>query len=213
MNSKSHAVTLLLVSCLFLVPQLRAQDPDVTRMLKEAEQMQKEAADLQKKNPSTPATKKKLAEMEAEAKADAAREEQEEKLEKERLQAALKKQLAAPGPVALPDWTPATPQLKADGPAAKKIVDDEVRITVTGTSPLMPKELADTWEAAATAANNLNHGRNNISVNGNLTTIIFLSTRTDPDQKVELRARRAPGEKITQVTISSPLPKPNVESE
>src|SRR5207244_10691464 len=34
--------------------------------------------------------------------------------------AALQKQLEAPGPVALPDWTPKVPQFKPDGPAKKK---------------------------------------------------------------------------------------------
>ena len=83
----------------------------------------------------------------------------------------------------------------------------------TGTSTLTPKELADGWEAAATAAGNLNHVRNNITSNENLTTIMFLSTRTSPEQKVEMDARRGPGEKITRVEISSPLPKPEEASE
>ena len=213
MNSKFRALTFLIVSCFILAPRLPAQDEatkdsDLTKMLKEAEEMQKEAAELQKKNPPAPGAKKKLAEMEAEAKAEAARQEAEEKRDKEKLQAALKKQLEAPGSIALPDWTPATPQFKAAASPVKKIVDDKVKIIVTGTSSLTPKELADSWEASATAANNLNHVRNNISSNGNLTTIMFLSTRTDPVQKVELEARRAPGEKISRVTISSPLPKP-----
>ena len=42
---------------------------------------------------------------------------------------------------------------------------------------------------------------------------MFLSTRTDPVQKVELDARRAPEEKISRVEISSPLPKPGDENE
>jgi hypothetical protein len=113
----------------------------------------------------------------------------------------------------LPDWTPATPQFKANGAPTKKIVDEEVKIIQTGTSSLTPKELADSWEAAAVAANNLNHGRNNIEVNGKLTTIMFLSTRTDPVQEVKLEASREPGSKITQVEISSPLPKPEIGSE
>jgi hypothetical protein len=181
--------------------------------LKQAQEMQKEAGELQKHNPTSPNAKKKLAELEAQAKEEEARQEQEEKREKEKLQAALKEQLDAPGPVVLPDWTPATPQFKAADTPRKKIVDDEVRIVQTGTSSLTPKELADGWEAAAVAAKNLNHGRNNISVNGKLTTIMFLSTRTDPVQEVKLEARREPNGKITQVEISSPLPKPEIESE
>jgi hypothetical protein len=151
--------------------------------------------------------------MEAQAKQEAAREEQEEQREKQQLQAALKKQLDAPGPVTLPDWTPATPQFTANGPPTKKIVDDEVKIIQTGTSPLSPKELADGWEATAQGANNLNHGRNNISVNQKLTTITYLSTRTNPVQEVKLEASREPDAKITKVEISSPLPKPEIGSE
>ena len=218
MNSKLRPFTLLIVVCLLLAPRLRAQDDatndsDLKKMLKEAEEMQKEAEDIQKKNPPAPGAKKKLAEMEAEAKAEAVRQEQEEKQEKAKLQAALKKQLEAPGPVALPDWTPTTLQFTASGTPTKKIDNDEVKIIQIGTSALTPKELADGWEAAASATGNLNHVRNNISSNGNLTTIMFLSTRTDPVQKVELAARRAPGEKISRVEISSPLPKPEEAGE
>jgi hypothetical protein len=218
MHSRHLLHSILVIVCLLFAEALRAQDnplndPDLKEMLKEADKMQKEAGELQKHNPTSPDTKKKLAELEAQAKEEEARQEQEEKREKEKLQAALKKQLDAPGPIVLPDWTPATPQFKANGAPTKKIVNDEVRIVQMGSSSLTPKELADNWEAAVAAAKNLNHGRNNISVNGKLTTIIFLSTRTDPVERVELEASREPGGKITQVEISSPLPKPEVESE
>jgi hypothetical protein len=218
MQSRQLPYSILVIVCLVFAGALRAQDnplndPDLKEMLKEAEKMQKEAGELQKQNPTSPDTKKKLAEMEAQAKEEEARQEQAEKREREKLQAALKKQLNAPGPVVLPDWTPATPQFKAADKPTKKIVDDEVRIVQTGTSSLTPKELADSWEAAAVAAQNLNHGRNNISVNGKLTTIMFLSTRSEPVERVELEASREPDGKITQVEISSPLPKPEIESE
>jgi hypothetical protein len=217
MNSKLRVFSFLILVSFLFVPRLRGQDDtsnnDLTKMLQEAEDMQKQAEDMQKKNPPAPDAKKKLAEMEAESKAELARQEKEEKEQKEKLQAALKKQLAEPGPAALPDWTPATPQFTPSGPLTKRIVDDEVRIIQTGSSTLTPKELADNWEAAATAAGNLNHVRNNISSNANITTIMFLSTRTDPVQKVEMDARRAPGEKSSRVEISSPLPKPEIGSE
>jgi hypothetical protein len=218
MQSRQLRYSILVIVCLVFAGALRAQDnplndPDLKEMLKEAEKMQKEAGELQKQNPTSPDTRKKLAEMEAQAKEEEARQEQEEKREKEKLQAALKKQLDAPGPVVLPDWTPTTPQFKTNGTPKKKIVDDQVQIVQTGVSSLTPKELADGWEAAAVAAKNLNHGRNNIEVNGKLTTIMFLSTRTDPVQEVKLEASREPGGKITQVEISSPLPKPEIESE
>ena len=175
--------------------------------------MQKEAKELQKQNPTSQETKKKLSEMLSQAKEEEARQEEQEKREKEKLQAALKKQLEAPGPIVLPDWTPATPEFKAAGPAARKIVDDEVRIVQAGTSLLTPEKIADSWQATANTANNLNQSLNKISVNGKITRILFLSTRTDPRQEVELEASREPDSKITQVEISSPLPKPDIESE
>ena len=217
MYSKYLPTVFVVISLLFAL-STRAQDgnpledPDLKAALKQAQEMQKNARELQK-NPGSLDTRKQIADMEAAAKAEEARQEQEEKHEKEKLQAALQKQLEAPGPVTLPDWTPATPQFHAAGKPTKKIVDEEVKITQTGTSSLTPKEPADGWEAAAVAANNLNHGRNNIEVNGKLTTIMFLSTRTDPVQEVKLEASREPGGKITQVEISSPLPKPDIGSE
>jgi hypothetical protein len=219
MHPQTRPVPFLVISCLLLTPLLRAQDnplndPDLKEMLKEAQEMQKEAKELQKRNPPSQDTKKKLAEMLSQAKAEEARQEEQEKREKEKLQAALKKQLEAPGPVVLPDWTPATPEFKAAGAPARKIVDDEVRIVQTGTSSLIPEKLADRWEAApVVAAKNLNRSRSNINVNGKITRIMFLSSQTDPVEEVKLEASREPDSKITQVEISSPLPKPNIESE
>src|SRR5439155_25302352 len=112
------------------------------------------------------------------AKQEAAQQDQEEKEGKEKLQAALKKQLDAPGPVTLPAWMPVTPEFKAAGKPAKMVVDDEVKIVQTGTSPLTPEKIADNWQAAATAANNLNQSLNTMNVNGKITRTLFLSTRT-----------------------------------
>jgi hypothetical protein len=216
MHLQTHLFSFLVIGCLLFAPLLHAQenslnDPDLKEMLKEAQEMQKEAKKLE--NPASPNTKKKLAEMLSQAKEEEARQEQEEKREKEKLQAALKKQLEAPGPVVLPDWTPTTPEFKAAGTPARKIVDDEVRIVQTGTSSLPPEKIAESWQAVAAAANNLNQSLNKINVNGKITRILFLSTRTDPRQEVELEASREPDSKITQVEISSPLPKPDMESE
>ena len=208
----THVTTLLAVTSLLFASFARAQDdnplndPDLKAMLKAAQEMQKQ-------NPTSPDSKKKLSEMLSQAKEEEARQDQEEKQEKTKLQAVLKKQLDAPGPVVLPGWTPATPEFKASGAPARKIVDDEVRIVQTGTSSVAPEKIADSWQAAANAANNLNQSLNKISVNGKITRILFLSTRTDPRQEVELEASREPDSKITQVEISSPLPKPDIESE
>jgi hypothetical protein len=218
MHPQIRLFSTFVIGCLLFAPHLRAQDnplndPDLKDMLKQAQEMQKEAKELQKQNPTSQDTKKKLSEMLSQAKEEEARQEAQEKREKEKLQAALKKQLEAPGPIVLPDWTPATPEFTPAGPAARKIVDDEVRIVQAGTSLLTPEKIADNWQAAANTANNLNQSLNKISVNGKITRILFLSTRTDPRQEVELEASREPDGKITQVEISSPLPKPNIESE
>lgn len=218
MHPQTRLFSTFVIGCLLFAPHLRAQDnplndPDLKDMLKQAQEMQKEAKELQKQNPTSQDTKKKLSEMLSQAKEEEARQEAQEKREKEKLQAALNKQLEAPGPIVLPDWTPATPEFKPAGPAARKIVDDEVRIVQAGTSLLTPEKIADSWQAAANTANNLNQSLNKISVNGKITRILFLSTRTDPRQEVELEASREPDGKITQVKISSPLPKPNIESE
>jgi hypothetical protein len=210
--------TSVLVVWLLFATSARAQDnpledPDLQQLLKQAQEMQKNARDLQK-SPGSPDTRKKLADMEAMAKEQAAQQEQEEKNEKEKLQAALKKQLEAPGPVAFPDWTPVTPEFKPAGKPAKKLVDEEVKIVQTGTSSLTPDQLADSWESATVVKEkNLSRGRNNLNVNGKITRILSLSTLTDPVEKVELEAFREPKSKVTQVEISSPLPKPKIASE
>ena len=218
MHPQTRLFSILAISCLLFVPLLRAQenplnDPDLKEMLKEAQEMQKESKELQKQNPTTQDTKKKLSEMLSQAREEEARQEEQEKREKEKLQAALKKQLEAPGPIVLPDWTPTTPEFKAAGAPARKIVDDEVKIVQTGTSSLTPEKIADSWQAAATAANDLNQSLNKINVNGKITRILFLSTRTDPREELELEASRERDGKVTQVEISSPLPKPDIESD
>jgi type II secretory pathway component PulM len=114
MHPQTRLFSILAISCLLFAPLLRAQenplnDPDLKEMLKEAQEMQKEAKELQKQNPASRDTKKKLAEMLSQAKEEEGRQEKQEKREKEKVQTALKKQLEAPGPIVLPDWTLATP--------------------------------------------------------------------------------------------------------
>ena len=178
-----------------LVPipfSLHAQETD-----KEVDDAVQQGADAaKKKGVKMPDVKKQMEEVD--------KEEAKEK-------AALQKQLEAPGRVALPDWTPEVPQFKPAGPAIKKVVVDEVDIIMTGTSPLTPAELGNSWEAAE--GDKLNSSRTNGSYNDTKVVTIYLSTREEPLQKVILEATRAPEEKITHVTISSPLPKPEVEED
>src|SRR6476619_7116071 len=118
MNFKYLPISVLVVWLLFAA-SIRAEenpmnDPDLQQLLKQAQEMQKSSG--------SPDARKKLAEMEAMAKEQVAQQDQEEKQEKEKLQAALKKQLDAPGPVAFPDWMPATPEFKPAGKPTKKVV-------------------------------------------------------------------------------------------
>jgi len=209
MHLKQLPISMLVV-CLLFAASVCAEDnpmndPDLQQLLKQAQEIQK--------NTGSQDAKKKLSDLEAMAEKQVAEQEQQEKNEKEQLRAALKKQLDAPGAVTLPDWTPATPEFKPAGKPAKKIVDEEVKIVQTGTSSLTPEKIADNWQAAANAANNLNQSLNKMNVNGKITRLLFLSTRTDPRQEVELEASREPDSKITQVQISSPLPKPEIGTE
>ena len=192
MNWRFLAFVYLHIASLLLTPSLLARDTD--KEVDDAVQQATEAA--KKMGVKIPDVKRQLEEVN--------KEEAKEK-------AALQKQLEAPGPVALPDWTPKVPQFDPASQVSKKIVSDEVNIIQTGTSPLTPAELGDSWEAAK--GDKLNSSRTNGSYNDTKVVTIYLSTRQEPLQSVVLEARRAPEEKITHVTISSPLPKPVVEEE
>jgi hypothetical protein len=190
MKSNLAPIMLFLLAALTLSPLVPAQepDPDLSKMLKEAEEQSK------KMNLKAPDMKEQLAEIE--------KEEAKEK-------AALQKQLNAPGPIVLPAWTPALPQFTPAGPATRKTIDERVNVIVTGTSPLTPAELGDSWEAAKPA--NSSFGRSNNSINDTKTVIITLRPQDTALGEVRLEATRAPREKITHLTITSPLPKPDVD--
>ena len=200
----SSKLGLLLAGCFLFAPLMRAQDnplndPDLQDALKQAKELEKQSGPAKPVKMSD--LKKQAAEIEAQQKED----EQKEK-------AALKEQLEAPGAVALPAWTPATPQFHATSSPAKKIVDDEVKIVMTGTSALTPDELAEAW-VAAIADKKINHVLNTNSSNGDKSTTLFLDTREGPREKVRMHASRPVGAKMTEVEISSPLPKPGDDSE
>ena len=131
--------------------------------------------------------------------------EKEEAQEKAKAKAKMEAALAAPGPAAFPDWTPKVPQFTPAGAAAKKMVEDKAQIIQTGTSPLTPAELGDAWDATK-LDNTISRGRTNSNINDTKTVTLHLATQDNPPHEVTLEATRAPGEKITHVTITSPLP-------
>jgi hypothetical protein len=190
MKSIFAPIALFLSAMIALSHFARAEepDPDVAKVLKDAEEQAK------KMNLKVPSMKEQLADIE--------KDEAKEK-------AALQKQLTAPGPIALPAWTLAVPQFTSAGPATRKIIDEQVNIIVTGTSPLTPAELGDAWEAAKN--DKMSFGRSNNSFNDTKTVIINLHPQDPALGEVRLEATRAPKEKITHVTITSPLPKPDVD--
>jgi hypothetical protein len=207
MKSRLHPFVPFLAAIIVLT-HLRAQedplkDPDLQEALKQASELEKQ---------NGPAKPVKMSDLKKQADEIQADQKQEDQKEKAALQDQLEKQLAAPGPSVLPDWTPPTPQLQATGSVTKKIVDDEVRVIQTGTSPRTPQEILDAWEAAV-ADKPLNHFHNNTRSNGNAHARLDVSTRNNPVQKVRLEASRDSGEKITRVTIALRLPKPGEDNE
>ena len=205
MNTKHRLFVLLLGAGFLCAPLLRAQedptkDPDLQEMLKQAQELQKESGSTK--------TKIKMSDLQKQAAEIQAEQKQEEAREK----AALQQQLVAPGPVSLPAWTPATPQFHQTSSPAKKIVDDEVRVTMTGTSSLTPDELAEAW-IAAVAQKPINHVLNTNTTNGDKSTTLFLDSREGPREKVRMHASRPVGAKVTEVEVSSALPKPGEESD
>jgi len=163
---------------------------------KEVDDALKQASEAAAKMGVTMPDVKKM--MEDDAKEEAAREARK----KERVQAVLN----APGPVAFPDWMPKVPEFKPAGPAAKKIMDDLPQIVQTGTSPLHPIAIADEWEKFKNDKFSLS--RMNSNINGTVTQTVTYRGMEDSTLEVRMEAKREPREKITRVTLSSPLPLP-----
>ena len=101
MKSRLFVFASLIIASFLLTPFLPARDTD-----KDVDDAIQEATESAKKmGVKMPDVKKQIDEVN--------KEEAKEK-------AALQKQLEAPGPVALPDWTPKVPQFNPTGPVSKK---------------------------------------------------------------------------------------------
>src|SRR6266446_9966135 len=187
----------LLAALALITPTpLFAQDDDIDAQIKKAMENENKPAP---KNPN-------MKQMEKEAMADIAKAEAEEKAEAAKRKAAAQAVVDVKGPVSLPDWTPQVPQFTPSGPPARKLVDGEPKIIVTGTSPLPPAALADAWDKFSNPK--FSHERTGSEINRSAD--LFVSFRNGEDgSAVRLEAERKAGAKVTHVTISSPLPVPS----
>jgi hypothetical protein len=172
-----------------------AQDDDIDAAMKKA---------LEDAN--KPASKADMKKLEQEAKAQIDQAEAENKAEETKQKAAAQAVVDAKGPTSLPDWTPQVLQFTPSGPPARKLVDGEPKVIVTGTSPLSPGALCDAWDKFANPKFSHERGGSEFNHNADL----FVSYRNSEDNTmVKLEAERKAGAKITHVTISSPLPLPS----
>jgi hypothetical protein len=174
---------------------LFAQDDDIDAQIKKAME-----------NPNKPAPKNpNMKQMEKEAMADIAKAEAEEKAEAAKQKAAAQALVEVKGPMSLPEWTPQVPQFTPSGRPARKLVDGEPKIVLTGTSPLPPAALADAWDKFSNPK--FSHERTGSEMNHSVD--LFVSFRNSEDNtEVKMEAERKAGAKITHVIISSPLKVP-----
>jgi len=93
------------------------EDPDLQQLLKQAQEMQKNARDLQRvpdrRNPEKTSDMKQWQKSKRRNRAGG-------KGPRRKNTGRAQEQLEAPGPVAFPDWTPVTPEFKPAGKPAKK---------------------------------------------------------------------------------------------
>src|ERR1700730_4315775 len=188
---------LFLLAALTLITTAPAfsQDDDIDAAMKKAMD-----------NANKPASEADMKKLEQQAKAQINEAEAENKAEEAKQKAAAQAVVDAKGPTSLPDWTPQVPQFTPAGAPARKLVDGEPKIVVTGTSPVSPEALCDAWDKFANPK--FSHERGGSELNHNVD--LFVSYRNNEDNSmVRLEAERKAGGKITRVTISSPLPIPS----
>jgi len=172
-----------------------AQDDDIDAAMKKAME-----------NANKPASRADMKKLEQQAKAQSDQMEAENKAEEAKQKAAAQAVVDAKGPTSFPDWTPPVPQFTPSGPPARKLVDGEPKIIVTGTSPLPPAALADAWDKFSNPK--FSHERTGSEINHSAD--LFVSFRNGEDgSAVRLEAERKAGAKVRHVTISSPLPVPS----
>src|SRR5436853_1039021 len=184
---------LFLFAAVTLITTIAAfgQDDDIDAAMKKAME-----------NANKPASKADMKKLEQQAKAQMDQMEAENKADEAKQKAAAQAVVDAKGPTTFPDWTPQVPQFSPSGPPARKLVDGEPKIILTGTSPLPPATLADAWDKFSNPK--FSHERTGSEMNHSVD--LFVSFRNGEDNtEVRMEAERKAGAKITHVTISSPL--------
>jgi len=185
------AVALVLITA---IPTF-AQDDDIDAAMKKAME-----------NMNKPASKADMKKLEQQAKAQMDQMEAENKAGEAKQKVAAQAVVDAKGPTSFPDWTPQLPQFTPSGPPARKLVDGEPKIIQTGTSSVSPEALCDAWDKFANPKFSHERGGSEINHNADL----YVSYRNNEDNAtVKMEAERKAGAKVTQVTISSPLPAPS----
>jgi hypothetical protein len=172
-----------------------AQDDDIDARIKKAME-----------NANKPASKADMNKLEQQAKAQIGLAEAETKADEAKQKAAAQAVIDAKGPTSLPNWTPEVPQFTPSGPPARKLVDNQPMVIVTGTSPLSAEALCDAWDKFSNPK--FSHERTGSEMNHNAD--LFVSFRNGEDgTEVKMEAERKAGAKVTHVTISSPMPVPS----
>jgi hypothetical protein len=176
------------------IPAL-AQNDDIDAQIKKAME-----------NANKPASKADRNKVEEHAKAQIDQAEVETKADEAKQKAAAQAIVDAQGPTSLPNWTPEVPQFTPSGPPARKVVDGQPMVIVTGTSPLSAEALCDAWDKFSNPK--FSHERTGSEINHNAD--LFVSFRNGEDgAAVKMEAERKAGSKVTHVTLSSPLPLPS----
>src|SRR5437660_1515081 len=172
-----------------------AQDDDIDAQIKKAME-----------NANKPASKADMKKLEQQAKAQMDQMEAENKADEAKEKAAAQAVVDAKGPTSFPGWTPQVPQFMPSGQPARKLVDGQPKIIQTGTSTLSPEALCDAWDKFANPKFSHERGGSEINHNADL----YVSYRNGEDNtEVKMEAERKAGAKVTNVTISSPLPVPS----
>src|ERR1700693_1399245 len=175
-----------------------AQNDDIDAQIKKAME-----------NANKPASKADMNKVEEQAKAQIDQAEVETKADEAKQKAAAQAVVDAQGPTSLPNWTPEVPQFTPAGPPARKLVDNQPMVIVTGTSPLSAEALCDAWYKFSNPK--FSHERTGSEINHNAD--LFVSFRNGEDgTEVKMEAERKAGAKVTHVTLSSPLPVPSPAS-